>query len=91
MAFQELALAPAARLAVERELQSGRCDIDADSFAAPRPDPRARRDVPAPFKRSSGNSMLSPGACGEVLRPVMCLLSHRPYIELLYRAYSKRF
>ena len=57
MPFQELGLAPAARLAVEGELQCGRCDIDADSLAASRPDPRARRDVPAPRTQSLGNGL----------------------------------
>ena len=47
MAIQELGLAPATLDAVEGELHRGRCGIDADSLAAPRLDPRARRDVRA--------------------------------------------
>ena len=46
MVHQDLDLAAAARVAVERARYRGRYGTDADSLAAPQPDPPARRDVP---------------------------------------------
>ena len=83
MAFQELGLAPAALLAVEGALRRGRCGTDADSHAAPRRDPRARRVVAAACTRSTGNGMLPPGAYGRVFRAERRLYMHRPCDELL--------
>ena len=52
MADKELAHALATRIAVEEAMHRGRCGTDADSRAAPRPDPRARRRAPAHRRRS---------------------------------------
>ena len=46
MVQQDLYLAAAARVAVERARYRGRYGTDDDSLAAPQPDPRSRRDVP---------------------------------------------
>ena len=47
-----LGLALPARVVIEEGLLCGRCSIDADSLAAPRHDPRARREVPGPRTRA---------------------------------------
>ena len=55
MAIQNLDLAAAARVAVERARYRDRCGTDADSLAAPQPDPRTRRDVPLHPRRLREN------------------------------------
>ena len=45
MANQDLGLAAPARVAVEEARYRGRCGTDADSLAAPQPDPRARDEM----------------------------------------------
>ena len=67
VAFQELGLAPPTRLAVEEALHSHRCGTDAGSRAAPRRDPRARREVPAPRTRSQKI------ACRRLALTVVCV------------------
>ena len=54
MANQDLDLTAVARVAVEGARYRGRYRTDADSLAAPQPDPRARRDVP-PHPRRAQN------------------------------------
>ena len=64
MANQNLDLAAAARVAVGRARYRGRYGTDADSFAAPQPDPRTRRDVPLHPRRLRENGMLHMSASG---------------------------
>ena len=58
MADQDLDLAAAARVAIEGARYRGRYGTDADSLAAPQPDPRTRRDVPLHPRRLRENRML---------------------------------
>ena len=58
MAIQNLDLAAAARVAVERARYRGRYSADADSLAAPQLDPRTRRDVPLHPRRLRENGMM---------------------------------
>ena len=64
MAIQNLDLAAAARVAVERARYRGRCGTNADSLAAPQPDPRTRRDVPLHPRRLRENGTLHMSASG---------------------------
>jgi len=64
MADQDLDPAAAARVAVEGARYRGRCGIDADSLAAPHPDPRTRRDVPLHRRRLRENGTLHMSASG---------------------------
>ena len=64
MADQDLDLAVAARVAVEEARYLGRHGTDADSLAAPQPDPRTRRDVPLHPRRLRENGMLHMSASG---------------------------
>ena len=58
MAKKDLGLAAAARVAVEEARYRGRYRTDADSLAAPQPDPRSRRDVPLHPRCAKRNRML---------------------------------
>ena len=59
-----LGMALPARVVIEEGLLCGRCGIDADSLAAPRLDPRARREVgaaPRVFPRNHDRHMCANG------------------------------
>ena len=58
MALQDLDPARPARDAVEGALHRGRYHAEADSYAAPRPDPRAPLGVPPALARSRENGFL---------------------------------
>ena len=58
MAIQNLDLAAAARVAVERTRYRGGYGTDADSLATPQPNPRTRRDVPLHPRRLRENGTL---------------------------------
>ena len=91
MVHQDLELAAAVRAAVEGALRRGRCGTDADSRAAPRRDPRARRDLGAArgaLRRNANGVRRVRGKC-DVLGAGSCLYVHRPCVKLLYRSYSK--
>ena len=64
MVHQDLDLAAAARFAVEGARYRGRYGTDADSLAAPQPDPRTRRDVPLHPRRLRENGTLHMSASG---------------------------
>ena len=50
VAMQEQVAAPPARVGVAGAMQHAQCGINAGSFSAPQPDPRARLKVPPPVK-----------------------------------------
>ena len=83
--------APPARVAVEEALHRGRYGIDADCHAAPRLDPRPRRELPAHRRRSRENARPPMSLDGGVLRVVMGLHADRPCIEVLYRRLRQHF
>ena len=76
MVHQDLDLAAAARVAVEEARYRGRYRTDADSLAAPQPDPRARRDVPLFILacERTARCTCEPAVAGKELRGVcMCI------------------
>ena len=83
--------APPALAAVEDALHRGRYGIDSDSHAAPRLDPRSRREMPAHRRRSRENARPPMSLDGGVLRVVMGLHAERPCIEALYRRLRQHF
>ena len=83
--------APPVRVAVEEAPHHGRSGIDTDSEAAPRLDPRPRREVPSHRRRSRENARPPMSLDGGVLRVVMGLHADRPCIEVLYRRYGLSF
>ena len=85
MVHQDLELAAAVRAAVEGALRRGRCGTDADSRAAPRRDPRARRDFGAARGALRRNGVRRVRGKCDVLGAGSCLYVHRPCVELLYR------
>ena len=89
MVHQDLQLAAAGRAAVEEALRRGRCGTDADSHAAPRRDPRARRDLRAARSALRRNGVRRVRGKCDVLGAGLCLYVHRPCVKLLYRSYSK--
>ena len=89
MVHQDLELAAAVRAAVEGALRRGRCGTDADSRAAPRRDPRARRDFGAARGALRRNGVRRVRGKCDVLGAGSCLYVHRPCVKLLYRSYSK--
>ena len=64
MTDEDLDPAAAARVAVEEARYRGRYRADADSLAAPQPDPRSRRDVPLHPRRLRENRMMHMSASG---------------------------
>ena len=89
MVHQDLELAHPGRVVVEGALRRGRCGTDADSHAAPRRDPRARRDLRAADDALRRNGVRRVRGKCEVLGAGACLYAHRPCVELLYRSYSE--
>ena len=89
MAHQDLELAHPGRVVVEGALRRGRCGTDADSHAAPRRDPRARRDLRAADDALRRNGVRRVRGKCEVLGAGARLYVHRPCVKLLYRSYSK--
>ena len=89
MVHQDLELAHPGRAVVEEALRRGRCGTDADSHAAPRRDPRTRRDLRAAHDALRRNGVRRVRGKCDVLGAGLCLYVHRPCVKLLYRSYSK--
>ena len=89
MVHQDLELAHPGRAVVEEAPRRGRCGTDADSHAAPRRDPCARRDLRAASGALRRNGVRRVRGKCDVLGAGSCLYVHRPCVKLLYRSYSK--
>ena len=91
MALLVLGQALPARVAIEDALDHGRYGINADSQAAPRPDPRTCCDQSVLVSVHFGNAHLGSCVSARDIGPRRSRYGYRPYIELLYGRYSQPF